>query len=122
MHFAHVALIASSKENAQRFYRDLLGFSLVRETYRVERESWKLDFKRDEMELEIFTFPESPKRPSYPEALGLRHLAFRVRDVEAWHEKLAEIQPEKIRVDDLTGKKFFFCSDYDHQPIEFYES
>lgn len=124
MRLHHVAIIVSDHKKALDFYLGVLGFRLVQEVYREERGSYKLDLERDGMRLEIFTFPGSPKRPSYPEAQGLRHLAFGVDHLEEWHQKIkaSGIKVEDIRLDDLTGKKFFFFPDPDELPIEFYEN
>jgi glyoxylase I family protein len=70
------------------------------------------------------TFPNSPKRASYPEALGLRHLALSVDDLDRFHGELKDkgYTLEEIRVDNQTGRKFFFFSDPDNQPLEIYEN
>jgi glyoxylase I family protein len=124
MKFHHVAIIVSDKERALRFYQDILGFTLERVTYREERDSYKIDLKKNEMRLELFTFPGAPVRPSRPEALGLRHLAFERNDVESFHEELKKqgLDVEEIRVDEFTGKKFFFFPDPDNLPLEIYEA
>lgn len=123
MKFHHIALIVSDKNRSLEFYQQLLGFKILRESYRSERSSWKIDLERDGMRLELFTFPGAPTRPSYPEAQGLRHLAFAVSNLEEWH-KMVEARggrPEAIRLDGDTGKRFFFFQDPDELPIEFYE-
>ncbi|WPU67033.1 SMU1112c/YaeR family gloxylase I-like metalloprotein [Peredibacter starrii] len=124
MKLHHVALIVSSLEKSLSFYQEALGFSVLRKEFREERNSWKVDLVRDEIQLEIFTFPGAPARPSYPEAMGLRHLAFSVENIEAFHQELKgkKIQVEEIRVDHQTGKKFFFFADPDNQPLEIYEN
>ena len=78
----HIAIIGSNYEQSKRFYVDLLGFSIIRENYRPERDDYKIDLQLDEMELELFIIKNCPKRPSYPEAYGLRHLAFAVDSVD----------------------------------------
>ena len=78
----HVAIIASNYEVSKSFYVDVLGFEVIRENYRIDRNSYKLDLKIGDSEIELFSFPNSPKRPSYPEACGLRHLAFKVENIE----------------------------------------
>ena len=78
----HIAIIGSNYEHSKRFYVDLLGFSIIRENYRPERDDYKIDLQLDEMELELFIIKNCPKRPSYPEAYGLRHLAFAVDSVD----------------------------------------
>jgi glyoxylase I family protein len=122
MKIHHVAIIVSDIEKSLEFYEKTLGFSVKRKTFRKERNSWKVDIVKDEIELELFTFPGAPLRPSYPEAQGLRHLAFSVDDIETFHESLKEFGVEEIRVDHLTGKKFFFFADPDDQPLEIYEN
>lgn len=119
----HVAIIASNYEQSKHFYVDLLGFEVIRENYRKECDSYKLDLKIGESEIELFSFPNSPKRPSYPEACGLRHLCFKVEDIDLAVKELNEkgIQTEPIRIDEYTNKKYVFFSDPDGLPLELYE-
>ena len=119
----HVAIICSNYEISKEFYVEKLGFEIIREIYREERQSYKLDLKLGESQIELFSFPNSPKRPSYPEACGLRHLAFEVDDIEeAVKEfKCKNIQVEEIRIDEYTEKKFTFFNDPDGLPLELYE-
>ena len=120
----HVAIICLDYAKSKQFYTEILGFTIVRETYREERESYKLDLALNGIyTLELFTFPNSPTRLSRPEGLGLRHLAFEVDQLEHTIETLNElgIFSEEIRIDELTGKRFTFISDPDQLPIEFYE-
>ncbi|WP_127561947.1 VOC family protein [Nioella ostreopsis] len=120
----HAAIICSDYTRSRAFYVDILGLQVVAETFRAERQSWKLDLALpDGSQIELFSFPGAPARPSYPEAQGLRHLAFRVADVAAaidWLEAQG-IAVEPIRVDDLTGRAFAFFSDPDGLPLELYE-
>lgn len=120
----HVAIIASNYEKSKNFYVNILGLEIIREVYREERDSFKLDLKIGECQIELFSFKSPPKRPSYPEACGLRHLAFQVDDIKLEVENLLSngIDVEDIRVDELTGKRFTFFSDPDGLPIELYES
>ena len=120
----HVALICSDLEKAKIFYVDILGFKIIQEIYREERQSYKVDLEASGVHLELFTFPDSKLRLSRPEAQGLRHLAFASKDINYTHEYLVSkgIDCEEIRVDPHTSKKFFFCADPDQLPIEFYES
>lgn len=100
----HVAIIASDYERSRHFYVDLLGFEIIRENYREKRGDHKLDLKLGDCELELFGIPGSPERPSYPEACGLRHLAFRVEDMDeavSWLNSLG-IETEPVRVDEYT--------------------
>jgi len=120
----HVALIASDYERAKRFYTEVLGLRVLAEHWREARQSWKLDLAGEGgLQLELFTFPGAPPRPSRPEALGLRHLAFKVRDLDAALTRLREhgVAHEDIRVDEYTGRRFAFFADPDGLPLEFYE-
>jgi glyoxylase I family protein len=124
MRIHHVAIICSDYEKSKKFYVDVLGFSIIQETFRKERNSYKLDLKVSETEqIELFSFPNPPQRVSNPEACGLRHLAFEVDNI---HEAVSQLQAkgiavEDIRVDEITGKKFTFFRDPDNLPLEFYE-
>ncbi|MFI6865626.1 VOC family protein [Nocardia sp. NPDC050406] len=120
----HVALIASDYEKSKAFYTEVLGLRVLAEHYRAERRSYKLDLALpDGGQLELFSFPDPPPRPSRPEAAGLRHLAFLVPDVAAALKELGErgIRTEEIRVDEYTGKRFAFFADPDGLPLELYE-
>lgn len=123
MKIHHVALIVSDLERSLHFYQEALGFRVIRKEFRQDRNSWKVDIVNDSVQLELFTFVGPPMRPSYPEALGLRHLALNVNEIEKFHEslKLKNFEAEQIRVDQATGKKFFFFPDPDNQPLEIYE-
>lgn len=121
----HIAIICSDYQKSKHFYTTILGFTIVREVYREERQSYKLDLALDgEYIIELFSFPNPPKRVSQPEAAGLRHLAFSVDDIELAIKELSlhYIVAEPIRVDEFTGKKFTFFSDPDGLPIELYEA
>ena len=120
----HVAIICSDIERSRQFYSEVLGFPVVNETFREKRSSHKVDLQiGDGTFLELFTFPSSPPRPSYPEACGLRHIAFSVQDIDCAIESLKRggIDVEDIRVDQHTGCRFTFLADPDGQPIELYE-
>lgn len=120
----HIAVICSDYERSKEFYTSILGFKIEAEYYRKERDSYKTDLSLNGTYLiELFSFPTPPKRLSYPEAAGLRHLAFEVENVEesAQELDLKEIPREAIRVDEYTGKRFLFFSDPDGLPIELYE-
>ncbi|WP_102411982.1 SMU1112c/YaeR family gloxylase I-like metalloprotein [Beduinella massiliensis] len=119
----HVAVIASDYEKSKHFYVELLGFAVVRENTRPERGDVKIDLALGDCELELFCVPNAPKRPSYPEACGLRHLAFRVEDVEETAAELRRlgIETEPIRVDSYTGMRMTFFRDPDGLPLELHE-
>lgn len=119
----HIAIIVSDYEVSRAFYVDKLGFSVVRENHRPQRGDWKLDLRLGDCELEIFGRPGSPARVTQPEACGLRHLAFRVPDIDAAVRELAErgIACEPIRVDEFTGKRMTFFADPDGLPLEIRE-
>lgn len=119
----HVAIIGSDYETSRHFYADVLGFEVLREVYREERGDWMLNLKLDDLEIELFIMKDHPKRPSYPEAYGLRHLAFRVESVEDTVRELNAkgIQTEPIRTDTYTGEKMTFFSDPDGLPLELHE-
>lgn len=121
----HVAIICSDYQRSKRFYTELLGFTVLAEVYRAERDSYKLDLAvNGQYQIELFSFLNPPARVSRPEAAGLRHLAFSVADIEQTHAFLTEagIDCEQIRVDEFTEKPFFFIADPDNLPIEFYET
>lgn len=119
----HVAIIASDYKKSKDFYVNLLGLKIIREVYREERDSYKLDLEIGDSQIELFSFKNPPKRPSYPEVCGLRHLAFEVENIEEQVRELKEkcIKVEEIRIDEFTGRKFTFFSDPDDLPIELYE-
>ncbi|HEY9621134.1 MAG TPA: VOC family protein [Crinalium sp.] len=120
----HVAIICSDYETSKHFYVNILGFSIIQETFRAARHSYKLDLRvGDHDAIELFSFPNPPERPSCPEAQGLRHLAFTVDDID---ESVVDLQAkgvevEPIRVDEITGKRFTFFQDPDGLPLEIYE-
>jgi glyoxylase I family protein len=120
----HIAIISSNYEVSKRFYTEILGLKIVQEIYRSERQSYKLDLAlNDNYCIELFSFPNPPKRQSRPEASGLRHLAFEVDDIQKTKEFILSqnLFAEEIRIDEYTNKRFFFISDPDDLPIEFYE-
>jgi glyoxylase I family protein len=120
----HVAVICSNYAASKAFYTDVLGFEIKQEVYRAERQSYKLDLMiAGHYQIELFSFPNPPKRPSRPEACGLRHMAFEVDSVEDIVVELTSknIDVEPIRIDEFTDRKFTFIADPDGLPIEFYE-
>ena len=123
-HIHHIAIIAADYARSKHFYSEILGFQIIREVYRAERHSYKLDLAIDaQSQIELFSFPAPPARPSTPEACGLRHLAFAVDSLEEVIEHLAQhnIPCEPIRVDEFTGRRFTFFQDPDQLPLEIYE-
>lgn len=120
----HVAIICSDYERSKWFYTSILGLEIVSEFFRAERDSYKLDLRLpDGVQIELFSFPNSPKRPSYPEACGLRHLALEVADIDEAVAELGShgVVTEPVRVDPHTGQRFTFFSDPDGLPLELYE-
>ena len=120
----HAAIICSDYEVSKRFYVEVLGLRVIAENFRAARRSWKLDLALpDSSQVELFSFDGAPPRPSYPEARGLRHLAFAVADVAAAKVRLESlgVALEDIRVDEFTGRRFTFFADPDGLPLELYE-
>lgn len=121
----HAAIICSNYDRSKHFYTQILGFKILHESYRAERDSYKLDLQvGDRDRIELFSFPDPPARPSYPEAQGLRHLAFAVDDLEAQITALSQqgVKVEPIRIDPITRQRFTFFQDPDGLPLELYES
>ncbi|MEX0272206.1 VOC family protein [Leptolyngbyaceae cyanobacterium UHCC 1019] len=120
----HVAIICSNYDRSKHFYVELLGFSIIQETYRATRKSYKLDLQAGTAQIELFSFPYPPDRVNNPEACGLRHLSFAVANLD---ESVADLMAknilvEPIRLDELTGKRFTFFKDPDGLPLELYEA
>ena len=121
----HIALICTDYALSKQFYTEVLGLEILAETYRAERDSYKLDLAvRGQYVIELFSFPSPPPRASRPEAAGLRHLAFAVADVAAAAQHLARhgVACEPLRLDELTGRRFTFFFDPDGLPLELYEA
>lgn len=120
----HIAIIGSDYQACKDFYVNKLGFEVIRENYRPERNDWKIDLRVNETtELELFIVSNPPKRVDRPEAAGLRHLAFRVPSVEETVKELERmgIPCEEIRTDTYTGEKMTFFKDPDGLPLEIHE-
>lgn len=120
----HIAIIAGDYERSKKFYTETLGLQVIREVFREERNSWKLDLALNgKYIIELFSFQGAPARPSRPEAQGLRHLAFSVENLEKSVAELTAngVVTEQVRVDPYTGKRFTFFSDPDGLPLELYE-
>jgi glyoxylase I family protein len=119
----HIAVICSDYERSKDFYVRILGLTPVLEVYREERDSYKLDLEvNGDYQIELFSFPNPPARPSYPEAAGLRHVAFAVENIDGAVQHLIDNGVEAIRIDPNTNRKFTFFADPDGLPIELYES
>lgn len=121
----HIAIICSDYQRSKDFYTRVLGLEIIQEVYRTQRDSYKLDLAlHGQYVIELFSFPDPPARTSRPEAAGLRHLAFRVSDLEAAVSRLNGfgVETEPIRVDEHTGKRFTFFADPDDLPLELYEA
>jgi glyoxylase I family protein len=120
----HIAIIASDYQRSKHFYTKILGLRAIQEVYREARDSYKLDLQvGGQYQIELFSFPNPPKRPTHPEAAGLRHLAFAVEDIEEAITAITlhGVVTEPVRIDEHTGKRFTFFADPDGLPIEFYE-
>jgi glyoxylase I family protein len=125
MQIHHIAIICSNYEISKKFYTEVLRLNIIREVYREQRQSYKLDLAiGNHYVIELFSFPNPPARPSRPESCGLRHLAFSVESVEEKRNELIQkgLDCEGIRIDEFTDKKFFFTTDPDNLPLEFYEN
>ena len=123
-HIHHIAIICSDYAKSKAFYTEVLGLEIIKETYREERKSYKLDLALNSNYcIELFSFPNAPNRVSRPEAQGLRHLAFSVKDIEVAIKELQSkgVTTEAIRIDEITGKRFTFFEDPDQLPLELYE-
>ncbi len=121
----HVAIIASDYSRSRKFYTEVLGLAIIAENFRAERNSYKLDLRVGaSTQIELFSFPNPPPRPSRPEACGLRHLAFSVTDLDAAiaHLNTHDVAVEPIRIDEYTGRRFTFFADPDGLPLELYEA
>jgi len=120
----HIAILTDDYEKSKEFYTGVLGFTILAETYREERRSYKLDLAiNGNYQIELFSFPEFKERQSFPEAKGLRHLAFAVDDIEEAVNELIlkKVNLQGIRTDELTNKRFCFFYDPNGQPLELYE-
>ncbi len=120
----HVAIIVSNYKKSKEFYVNILGFEVIRESYRENRESYKLDLRISDSTIELFSFKNPQKRVTNPEACGLRHIAFEVNDIDEAISYLKDnnIEVEPIRTDEFTDKRFTFFKDPDNLPIELYEN
>ncbi|HGF7509181.1 VOC family protein [Vibrio cholerae] len=121
----HAAIICSNYSRSKAFYTEILGLRVVAENYRAARDSYKLDLALpDGSQIELFSFPNAPERPSFPEAQGLRHLAFVVDDVAEIKARLEQqgVSVEPIRIDEYTGKAYTFFADPDGLPLELYQA
>ena len=121
----HIAILTDDYEKSKAFYTDILGFEILKETYREARQSYKLDLAiNGQYQVELFSFPEFKERNSFPESKGLRHLAFEVENVDEVVAELRskDVEVQDVRVDEITGKRFAFFYDPNGQPLEMYEA
>lgn len=121
----HVAIICDDYPRSKAFYTQVLGLKIIAENYRQARDSYKLDLALpDGSQIELFSFNGAPPRPSFPEAQGLRHLAFKVDDIKqvVQHLQQHDVEVEPIRVDEYTNKQYTFFSDPDGLPLELYQT
>ena len=119
----HIAVIASSYEKAKEFYIDKLGFRVTREVYRPAQGDYLRMLTLGDTTIELFIRPDAPARVNNPEAMGLRHLAFRVENIEpvvAWLNGMG-IETEPVREDPYNGGRFTFFKDPDGLPLEIHE-
>lgn len=120
----HIAIICSDYKKSLDFYKNVLGFKVLSENYREERQSYKTDLAlNDDYVIELFSFPNPPKRLTNPVATGLRHVAFEVDNLDESVKELDRLNiiHENIRIDEFTSKRFLFLKDPDGLPIELYE-
>lgn len=126
----HLAIICSDYARSKAFYTQTLGLGIVHEAFRADRNSYKLDLALPphttglaSVQIELFSFPNPPPRPTRPEARGLRHLALLVSDLDAELARLSTlgVAAEPVRVDEFTGARFTFIADPDGLPVELYE-
>lgn len=119
----HIAIICSDYETSKHFYTEVLGLPVIRESYRQERASYKLDLSVGDSQIELFSFPDPPLRLTQPEARGLRHLAFAVNHMEEsiGHLERFGVFVEPVRIDKYTGRRYTFFKDPDGLPLELYE-
>ena len=120
----HIAIICSDYQKSKSFYTEVLGLEVIKETFREERQSYKLDLALNgHYIVELFSFPNPPERTSRPEAAGLRHLPFEVENLPDMitHCEKYQVEAEPIRIDGTTNKRFTFIADPDNLPIEIYE-
>ncbi|MDD8061213.1 MULTISPECIES: SMU1112c/YaeR family gloxylase I-like metalloprotein [Shewanella] len=121
----HVAIICGDYSRSKAFYTQVLGLKIIAENYRQARDSYKLDLAlADGSQIELFSFNGAPPRPSFPEAQGLRHLAFKVDDINQVVQHLQQhgVEVEPIRVDEYTHKQYTFFCDPDGLPLELYQT
>jgi len=121
----HIAILTDDYETSKRFYTEVLGFTIIKETYRKARQSYKLDLAIDGIyQIELFSFPEYKERNSFPESKGLRHMAFEVHNIDESVTELRNhrVDVQEVRIDEITGRRFVFFYDPNGQPLELYEA
>ena len=121
----HIAIIGTNYQKTKEFYVDKLGFRIISEYHRPEKNDIIINVKQGNLVLEIFIKEGAPLRPEIPnpEHSGLRHLAFKVNDIEVALKKFDEldIPHEELRYDDFDNKKMAFFFDPDGLPLEIHE-
>ncbi len=121
----HIAILTDDYETSKRFYTEVLGFTIIKETYRKARQSYKLDLAINGIyQIELFSFPEYKERNSFPESKGLRHMAFEVHNIDESVTELRNhrVDVQEVRIDEITGRRFAFFYDPNGQPLELYEA
>lgn len=121
----HIAIIGRDYEKTRAFYVEKLGFEQLDKHIRPEKKDILFNVQKGNLVLEIFIKEDAPQRPVLPnpEHTGLRHLAFRVSDVEACLADFDSkgIAHQGLRFDDFDGKKMAFFFDPDGLPLEIHE-
>ena len=121
----HIAIIGRNYNKTKEFYIEKLGFEITSEHHRVDKNDIIINVEKENVVLEIFIKEDAPLRPPIPtpENTGLRHLAFKVTDVEKTLEEFdsLKIVHQGLRYDDFDGKKMAFFFDPDGLPLEIHE-
>jgi glyoxylase I family protein len=119
----HIAIICSNYEKSMDFYVNKLGFSVIREVNRPQQNDMLIMLQQGQTVLELFIRADAPQRVNHPEAMGLRHLAFHVENMDeavAWLNERG-IETEPVREDKINGGRFTFFNDPDGLPLELHE-
>jgi len=122
----HVAIVVEDIDSSLAFWHAALGLEL-NELRDVPVEKSKIAFlpvAGGEIELVQPTSADSGiAKYLAKRGQGMHHICLEVDDIEETFRELSSrgITPEAVRVDEITGKRFFFISDPDGLPLEFYE-